>query len=87
MKNYNTRKIQEHILIILLFCLAAAGITSILKDQKLQETTHKAYNKCKTMPPTQIYRKNDINYVIFGSEQYKVTDESYIRFKVNEKCK
>ena len=87
MKNYNTRKIQEHILIILLFCLAAAGITSILKDQKLQEITYKAYNKCKTMPPTQIYRKNDINYVIFGSEQYKVTDESYIRFKVNEKCK
>ena len=87
MKHYNIRKIQERILIILMFCLAAAGIISILKDQKLQKTTYKAYNKCKTMPPTKIYRKNDINYVIFGSEQYKVTDESYINFTVNEKCR
>ena len=87
MKNYNTRKIQEHILIILLFCLAAAGITSILKDQKLKKATYKAYNKCKTMPPTKVYRKNGTNYVIFGSEQYKVTDESYINFIVNKKCK
>ena len=70
-----------------MFCLAAAGIISILKDHKLQETTYKAYHKCKTMPPTKVYQKNGINYVIFGSEQYKVTDESYINFIVNKKCK
>ena len=85
MIKYNIRKIQEYTLIISLLCLAAAGIISILKDQKLQKTTSKAYNKCKTAAPTKVYRKNSINYVIFGSEQYKVTDESYIRFKVNEK--
>ena len=34
-----------------------------------------------------ILEENDINYVIFGSEQYKVTDESYINFTVNEKCR
>ena len=74
-------------LIISMLCLAAAGIISVLKDQKLHETTSKAYNKCKTVAPTKVYRENSINYVIFGSEQYKVTDESYIHFKVNEKCK
>lgn len=87
MKNYNIRKIQESIFIILMLCLAAAGITSILKDQKLQETTAKAYKKCKTAAPAKVYRKNSTNYVIFGNEQYKVTDEAYIRFKVNERCK
>ena len=87
MRNYNIRKIQERILIILMLCLAAAGIISVLKDQKLQETTSKAYKICKTVAPTKVYRKNSTNYVIFGSEQYKVTDKSYINFTENKKCK
>lgn len=86
MRNYNIRKIQERILIILMLCLAAAGIISILKDQKFQETTSKAYKKCKTAAPAKVYRKNNTNYVMFGSEQYNVTDESYINFTENKKC-
>lgn len=86
MSKYNIRKIQEYMLIISMLCLAAAGIISVLKDQKLQENTSKAYNKCKTVAPTKVYRKNNTNYVMFGSEQYNVTDESYINFTENKKC-
>ena len=68
MIKYNIRKIQEYTLIISLICLAAAGIISILKAQKLQETTSKAYKICRTIAPTKVYRENSINYVIFGLE-------------------
>ena len=87
MKNYNIRKIQERIFIILMLCLAAAGITSILKDQKLQETTAKAYEKCKKTPPTKTYQTDETNYVMFGNEQYKVTNEKYGLFIENKLCK
>ena len=56
-------------------------------DKELQETTSIAYEKCKTIPPTKTYQADGTNYVMFGNEQYKVTNEKYGLFIENKLCK
>lgn len=42
---------------------------------------------CKSTAPSKTYQAGGTNYVMFGNEQYKVTNEKYGLFIENKLCK
>lgn len=80
---------HEYMIIALMIGMAIAFTIGMDRqnDKELQQTTSIAYEKCKKTPPTKTYQANGTNYVMFGNEQYKVTNEKYGVFIENKLCK
>ena len=91
-KKKGDKKMDEgHQYMIMALMIGAAISFSVAMDRKndkeLQETTTIAYEKCKRIAPTKTYQADGTNYVMFGNEQYKVTNEKYGFFIENKLCK
>ena len=82
---------EGHQYMIMALMIGAALAFSINMDRQnykeLEKTTYIAYEKCKKTPPTKTYQADGTNYVMFGNEQYKVTNEKYGLFIENKLCK